>query len=117
MKHDNVKSNDNIVDNVKDFVGEVSAKAPFISEGVEESQNFVEGLVHEAESVKDIVVGSVKEQTGKLTDNEVLELKGRLQRLEADDEVPIRLICTVGVVAITAVSIFAINAIRKASKQ
>lgn len=83
---------------------------------VNEAQNFVEELVHEAESVKDIVVGSVKEQTGKITDNEVLELKGRLQRVEADNQVPTRLIATVGVIAVATVSIIAINAIRKASK-
>lgn len=116
MKNDNVKTNEGVVGNVKQFVDKVAVDAPFISNSVEESQNFVDDLIHEATSVKDIVVGSVKEQTGKMTDNEVLELKGRLQRLEADDKVPVKLICTVGVVAITAVSIFAINAIRKASK-
>ena len=81
-----------------------------------DAQNFVEELVHEAESVKDIVVGSVKEQTGKLTDNEVLELKGRLQRVEADDKVPTKLIATVGIIAIAAVSIVAISSIRKSKR-
>ncbi len=94
--------NKTLTEDVKD---KVVSRVQRFTETEVEPYNYVEDLVDETIAVKDIVSGAVKEQVGKATDNEVLELKGKLQRLEADDSFPTTLVCTVAVVAISAITI------------
>ncbi len=96
-----------LVEDVKGkVVGTVETTKEYFNDlHAEDSQSFVEDLADESIAVKDIVSGTIKEQVGKVTDNEVLELKGRLQRLEADDSVPTKLICTVAVVTVSVIAL------------
>lgn len=77
----------------------------FKKEYANKAQDFAEDYKGEVEDIRDTVVGTVKEKTGQIKDDKILELKGKLQKAQASNGMPTKVIASVGIVALIALLI------------